>query len=315
MKQQNFYTEPMTSLYFHPDCLLHNPGPDPTYAPARINTIIDRLRMMEGLNWPNCKPASPNFLKLAHTQNHIDSILGFIPENEFRLFEKDTIATHGTTAAILASAGAVLTATKDVASEKTKNAFCLASPGGHHAEADMALGFCFANHIALAALYAQQMGFKRVAVIDIDAHHGNGTQNIFWNYPDRFYISLHEANDLSGFADETGVQNNIFNIPVPHHSAGEDYLRIFVDKVEPALTVFQPDFIFVSAGFDAHREDPLARLGLETTDYDRLGNRLAALADNLCGGKLVALLEGGYNLDYLGDCVAAFVTGMNQYER
>ena len=154
------------------------------------------------------------------------------------------------------------------------------------------------------------MGAARVAVVDFDVHHGNGTQSLFWNYEDRLLISLHEENPLSGFAQETGAWENIVNIPLPRGSSGAFVRQAFREKVVPKLKSFRPDIFFVSAGFDMHRDDPLGSLALETEDYLWMGESLRESADALCGGRLVAVLEGGYNLDILGASVAAFVTGM-----
>ena len=177
----------------------------------------------------------------------------------------------------------------------------------------MAQGFCFINHLAVAALYAQiHFGLKRIAILDIDAHHGNGVQNIFWNYPDRLYISVHEERSLSGLAHEKGVAENILNIPVPPGTNGAGYLSIFENVIVPKLMAFQPECLFLSVGFDGHHQDPLSNLALETEDYAWLARASSALADQLCHGRLVAILEGGYNLTYLGDCAVSFVSGLGE---
>jgi len=204
----------------------------------------------------------------------------------------------------------VMNAAAEVAQGNIRKAFCLASPGGHHAEADAAIGFCFFNHVALAAVAAQKkFGIGKVAVLDFDAHHGNGTQSFFWNFEDRLYISLHEDNSLSGFANETGVGNNILNIPLPSGSNGAAFRQAFEEKAAPKLESFKPDILFVSAGFDMHKDDPLAALCLDESDYLWLGRRARDLSDTLCGGRLVAVLEGGYRLEALAASAAAFVDG------
>jgi acetoin utilization deacetylase AcuC-like enzyme len=302
-----------TSLYTHEACFGHNPGPDPPYAPARLRSVLDALKAddYKNLLWSSADPALREDLLRVHTEEFIDRVLAPLPKGEQQAFDHDTWAVGGTADASLASTGLVLKAVRDVVGGKTRNAFCVVSPGGHHAEADMALGFCFINHVAVASLFAQEkLHIQKIAVIDIDVHHGNGTQNLFWNDPRKLFVSLHEENTLSGFANETGCAQNILNIQIPHGSGGDYYQHVYQAEVEPKLTAFAPDLILVSAGFDAHRLDPLGHLSLEVEDYRFLGSRLASLADRLSKGRLVGVLEGGYNLDYLSSSVAAFVTGL-----
>jgi acetoin utilization deacetylase AcuC-like enzyme len=300
-------------IYSHPACLKHRPPPDPDFAPKRLQVVIGALHAerFSKLNWHEAPPLAPERLCVAHTPFYIASVLRPLTPGEKRTLAEDTVAVEGTPTAILHAAGAVMTATEEVMKGKIDKAFCIVSPGGHHAEAEAALGFCFFNYVALAALTAQKkMGAKRVAVVDFDAHHGNGTQSAFWNFEDNLYISLHEKNSLSGFTHETGAWNNVVNIPLPEKSSGDVMRRAFSDKVEPKLEAFKPDIIFVSAGFDMHADDPLSTMRLNTDDYYWLGCRLRDISDTLCNGRLVAVMEGGYNLAVLGDCAAAFVAGV-----
>lgn len=302
-----------TTIYTHSDCLKHNPGPYADYAPARINCVTEALKdkHFAALQWSSEIAATQADFLRVHDPDYVDDIFAPIQPDAPRQFDADTWAVSGTADALRAATGLVVTAVNDVATKKTRNAFCLISPGGHHAEAAMAQGFCFINHVAVGAVLAQQsLGFTRVAVIDIDAHHGNGTQSLFWNHADRLCISLHEDSGLSGFADETGRAENIVNIPLPSGCDSATYIKVFKEIALPKLEAFKPDFIFVSAGFDACKNDPLANLALEIDDYIILGRDLAAAADKLCEGRLVSVMEGGYNLDQLGDCTAAFVSGL-----
>jgi acetoin utilization deacetylase AcuC-like enzyme len=302
-----------TTIYTHPDCLKHNPGPDFSYAPARLNCVTEALKdeRFVALKWSSETSATHEDFLRGHDSEYLDDVFAPVQSETPYQFDADTWAVSGTGDALRAATGLVVTAVKDVAMGKTRNAFCLASPGGHHAEAAMAQGFCFINHVAVGAVLAQQtLDFPRVAVIDIDAHHGNGTQSMFWNHADRLCISLHEDSGLSGFADETGRDNNILNIPLQPGCDSIDYLAAFKDIALARLEAFRPDFIFVSAGFDACRNDPLANLVLEISDYAVLGRELALAADRLCAGRLVSVMEGGYNLNQLGDCAAAFVSGL-----
>lgn len=302
-----------TTIYTHPDCLKHNPGPDTSYAPARLNCVTKALKDEKkfSLKWSSETSVTYTDILRVHDREYLEEIFAPVPLETPRQFDPYTWAVNGTADALRAATGLVVTAVKDVATKKTRNAFCLTSPGGHHAEAAMALDFCFINHIAVGAALAQQvLGFPRVAVIDIDAHHGNGTQNMFWNYPDRLCISLHEDSGLSGFKNEKGRAENILNIPLQPGCNSVDYLALFEDMVLTKIEDFKPDFIFVSAGFDACRNDPFANLALEVNDYAVLGRHLAAAADRLCEGRLVSVMEGGYNLSQLGECAAAFVSGL-----
>lgn len=301
------------AIYTHADCLNHRPGPDADFAPSRLMAVETALRQLpqDNLSWRTAAPATPEDLRSIHTKKHVDAILDPIPSGTTRRFGPDTKATAGTASALLAAAGLALQATADVVGDNIRQAFCLCSPGGHHAETEHISGFCFVNHIALAATRAQQLGIKRVAVIDIDAHHGNGTQAMFWNHPDRLLISLHEKNGLSGFAHETGCDGNILNIQLPHGTGGKGYLNALHHQALPKLHAFTPDMLFVSAGFDTHRHDPLGRLNLETEDYHTIGQLLAQQASHLCQGRLVSVLEGGYDLDHLGSSAAAYIKGLN----
>lgn len=300
-------------VYYSPLCLKHAPPPNPAFAPKRLAAIVDALRApgFDSLIWHEPPCITPEDLQLIHTPEYIANVLRPMTFGEERLLATDTWAVEGTAEAVLAAAGTVMTATEDVFNGRADQAFCLVSPGGHHAEADTALGFCFFNHVALAAIAAQKkMGARRIAVIDFDAHHGNGTQSLFWNFEDRLYISLHEDNPLSGFAHETGAWNNIINIPLPPKSAGDILPKIFDDKIEPKISEFKPDILFVSAGFDMHVEDPLSSLRLLKSDYRCLGKRLDDLSKKYCQNRLIGVLEGGYNLDVLGPCVASFIGGV-----
>lgn len=302
-----------TTIYMHPDCLGHNPGPDASYAPARLEGVAGALKdkRFAALKWSSETAATDADFLRVHDPDYLDEVFAPVPVDAPRPFDADTWAVSGTADALRAATGLVVAAVRDVAAGKTRNAFCLTSPGGHHAEAAMAQGFCFINHVAVGAVHAQQaLGFARVAVIDIDAHHGNGTQSMFWNHADRLCISLHEDVGLSGFADETGRAGNILNIPLPPGCGGDAYLAAFREIALAKLEAFRPDFLVVSSGFDACKNDPLASLSLEIDDYAVLGRHLAAAADRLCAGRLVAVMEGGYNLNQLGDCAAAFVSGL-----
>lgn len=300
----------MTSIltcYAHPDCQLHNPPPDPGYAPRRLKVVEPALQQIPALAWSLKATFDHTDALRVHTDEYLNIVLA--ARKSPQLLGTDAWAVSGTADALRAATGLVTSATRDVAAEKTQRAFCLISPGGHHAEAEMAMGFCFINHVAVGAALAQTLGFPRVAVVDIDVHHGNGTQAMFWNHSTRLFVSMHEDGP-SGHAHETGFADNILNIPLPHKMDGAAYLKIFSEKVIPKLNAFKPDFIFVSTGFDACEGDLLGQLNLQPQDFAPLGQQLANAANCLCGGRLVAVMEGGYNLSTLGDCASAFVSGL-----
>ena len=303
----------MTYIYSSPACLKHAPGPDCAFAPARLQAVTAALKAPEfsQLTWHSAPPITQAYLRAVHTQDYIDAVLAPVPDGEERTFSHDTVAVAGTADAALAAAGLVACATEAVIKGETRNAFCLASPGGHHAEADSACGYCFFNHVATAAVIAQKfLKQPRVAVIDIDAHHGNGTQSIFWNHEDRLFISLHEESPLSGFVNETGSWGNIMNIPLTTGSDGAAFRQAIKSQVLPKIISFKPDIMFVSAGFDTHKDDPMSGLCLNVDDYEQIARSVTECANSACQGRLVAVLEGGYNLDILGPSVAAFVKGM-----
>ncbi|MDD3030144.1 MAG: histone deacetylase family protein [Alphaproteobacteria bacterium] len=302
-------------IFTHSCCLKHTPPPDPSFAPKRLEVVYDALRRSPlPLVWhDNALPASREDLCLIHTSPYVDRVLTPLAPGETTLFAADTLATTGTAEATRYAAGVVLAATESIMNGAANGAFCLVSPGGHHAEADAAGGFCFFNNVALAAVAAQQRwGAERVAVVDIDAHHGNGTQSFFWNVEDRLYISVHEETPGSGLVEEIGAWNNVLNIPLPKKSDGRLVLDAFETKIAPKLTAFKPDILFVSAGFDAHKDDPLSSLRLTEDDYRQIGSRLRGLADSFCQGRLVSVLEGGYNLSVLGSSAAAYATGIER---
>ena len=278
----------------------------PGMAPARLTTVRDALSQIDGLAWHDADPIDVETLQLVHTRGYVADIAMPIKLGKQRKFDRETWAMQHTYAAAMRSAGLVAEATRAVVAGASQNAFCLVSPGGHHAEAEMAQGFCFFNHVAVAAVMSQaQLGVSRVAVLDFDAHHGNGTQSLFWSCKNRLLVSLHEETGLSGFASETGACDNILNIPLKPRSDGTVFRHAIKTLAMPKLAAFKPDLLLVSAGFDAHRADPMANLNWDTDDYAWIGQRLAKFP-----APLVAVMEGGYNLATIGSLSAAFVTGL-----
>lgn len=296
-------------FYTHPDCLLHDPEPAPGFAPARIRQVAQALGTASGLALTpkTAAPARPDEIECIHCADYVQKVLAPIPEGENVAFDFETNAMSGTARAALAASGLALHAFQAVRRGQTRHAFCAASPGGHHAEADNASGFCFFNHIALAAVTAiKARSDLRLAVLDFDAHHGNGTQSFFWGRTQLLYVSLHEDLGLSGFADERGAWDNVLNLPLPSHSVGTVFRGAMETEALPKIEAFAPDMLLLSAGFDMHRDDPLSSLQLETSDYGWLGK---TLKENL-SCPFLSVLEGGYNLSALAESAVAFCQGL-----
>ncbi|MGH1418424.1 MAG: histone deacetylase family protein [Hyphomicrobiaceae bacterium] len=250
---------------------------------------------------------------LAHPKTHIERIKAARPPagGELVRLDPDTVMSPGSWEAALRAVGSGLDAVDAVFDKKSgiKNAFCQVRPCGHHAEADKAMGFCLFSNIAIAGKYARaKHGAERIAVVDFDVHHGNGTQNIFWNDKDLFFASSHQMPLFpgSGALSETGV-GNIWNAPLAANDDGEKFRDAFENRILPALKSFHPDIILISAGFDAHKDDPLASLALVESDFMWVTEQLALIADAQCDGRIVSMLEGGYNLAALARSVGVHV--------
>ncbi|MFN0043029.1 MAG: histone deacetylase family protein [Alphaproteobacteria bacterium] len=299
-----------TILFTHPACLDHDPGAQHPENPARLAAILARLQAPEfaGLEWREAPCAADAQLERAHPGLYVRRLLGAVPPAGRVRLDADTILSPGSGEAALRAAGAVCAAVDAVLAGEAGNAFCAVRPPGHHAEPGRAMGFCLFNNVAVGAFHARAAhGLARVAVVDFDVHHGNGTQAMFERDSDAFYASTHHSPLYpgTGGAAETGVSSNILNIPLPPGSGSRDFRAAVESVLLPRLEAFAPDMVLVSAGFDAHAADPLAGLELATEDYEWVTGRLCALAGRCCKGRLVSTLEGGYDLDALADSAAA----------
>jgi acetoin utilization deacetylase AcuC-like enzyme len=300
-----------TLLYTHPACLGHNPGRHHPESPARLRAVLEALDDPEFARLVRCEApeAAREDLLRVHPWRHVDGILGAVPKTGHIAIDADTVLSPASGEAALRAAGAVVAAVDAVVAKEADNAFCAVRPPGHHAEPQRAMGFCLFNNAAIGALRAREVhGLARVAVVDFDVHHGNGTQTAFEADATLFYASTHQypLYPGTGAASETGV-GNVVNVPL-RPMAGSNQFRLGVtQRILPALDAFRPELVIVSAGFDAHRSDPLAQLMLEEVDYTWVTEKLLEIADRHAAGRLVATLEGGYDLPALAASAAAHI--------
>lgn len=299
-------------VYTHPACLAHDTGPDHAERPARLTAVIDALRSeLPALDWHEAPRASRGQLLRAHAPELLDAVLETHPAHRI-LLDPDTVLSPASAEAALRAAGAAVAAVDAVLTGKTRRAFCAVRPPGHHATGDVAMGFCLFNNVAVAALHAlDKHGLERVAIVDFDVHHGNGTQAIFERDPRVLFASSHQwpLYPETGARSETGV-GNIFNAPLPVAAEGVLFRRAWDDVLLPAVADFRPQLLLVSAGFDAHWRDPLAQLRLQAGDYAWITDALVALANRHCAGRIVSSLEGGYDLAALAESSVAHVSAL-----
>lgn len=301
-----------TALFTHPACLGHDTGPGHPEQIARLTAIYDALDgpAFAALDRREARQATLAEIARVHPQALVEAILDAAPARGHARIDADTVMSPGSGEAALRAAGAVCAAVDAVAAGKVANAFCAVRPPGHHAEPGRPMGFCLFNNVALGALHARAVhGHQRVAVIDFDVHHGNGTEAVALDDPEFFYASSHQSPLYPG----TGTASHgrhIVNVPLDPGSGSDIFRSVYAERVIPALRAFQPDFILISAGFDAHELDPLAGLALGEEDYAWVTRRICSLADELCAGRVVSALEGGYHLEALGRSVAAHVRAL-----
>jgi acetoin utilization deacetylase AcuC-like enzyme len=305
-----------TGLISHSACLGHVTPPGHPERVARLESVLRVLREPEfrALVRAEAPQAGREALLRAHSAAHVDAIANaVISEDRFAYIDGDTSMSSGSAAAALRAAGAAILAVDEVMAGRLRNAFCAVRPPGHHAERNSAMGFCLFNNVAVSALHAQAAhGLNRVAVIDFDVHHGNGTQDILFDNPDLFYASTHQSPLYpgTGLVSERGVSGNVVNAPLPPGAGSEQFRAAFGRIVLPALRAFEPEFVFISAGFDGHRADPLAQLQLEDEDFGWATRQICDIAARVCSGRVVSTLEGGYDLGALGRSAAAHVRAL-----
>ncbi len=303
-----------TVFYSHPDCRLHDMGAGHPECPARLDAINDHL-LATGLDialvFKQAPAATTEQIERAHTTHYVtelqEKLQGVQASGESRALDPDTVACPATLSAALHAAGAAVAATDDVLAGRAKNAFCSVRPPGHHATRDETMGFCFFNNVAIAARHALDVhGLKRVAIIDFDVHHGNGTEDIIAG-DERVLMCSYFQHPLYPYSGAVPKGTNMVNLPMAPYTRGPAVREAIEQQWLPALEAFRPEMVFISAGFDAHREDELGQMGLVEADYEWITRRLVEVAERHAQGRIVSCLEGGYHLSALARSVAAHV--------
>ena len=296
-------------IYSHPACLAHDTGPAHAERPERLSAVTEALHAaFPQLDWHEVPRASRGQLLRAHTPALLEQVLETRPGERMQL-DADTVLSPGSAEAALRAAGAVVAAVDAVLRGQTTRAFCAVRPPGHHATANVAMGFCLFNNIAVGGLHALAAhGLERVAIVDFDVHHGNGTQAIFEHDPRVLFASSHQLPLYpgTGLRNETG-DGNIVNAPLSPEAGSAEFRDAWSRRLLPAVAAFKPQLLMISAGFDAHWRDPLAQLQLDATDFAWVTDQLVELAKQLCGGRIVSTLEGGYDLTALAESSVAHI--------
>ena len=295
----------------------HNTGDGHPEKIDRVTVVIDNLKKLDNkdLVWKKPSKFDRSLLEITHNSDYINFVEKSFPEKGLSFLDGDTIVSPGSKDATADAVGSIITAIDGVQNKNFNNAFCAVRPPGHHAEKNKAMGFCIYNNVAVGANYLiNKYKLKKVAIIDFDVHHGNGTQDIFYDNEKVLYISTHQYPYYpgSGTNDEKGKHNNILNIPLPAGTTSEEYLNAY-EFVLKKIKEFKPEFILLSAGFDAHKDDPLAQLQLESKDFYSITKRTLELSKQYCDGKVVSILEGGYDLLALQESTEMHVKALLEF--
>ena len=295
----------------------HNTGDGHPEKIDRVTVVIDNFKKLDNkdLVWKKPSKFDRSLLEITHNSDYINFVEKSFPEKGLSFLDGDTIVSPGSKDATSDAVGSIITAIDGVQNKDFKNAFCAVRPPGHHAEKNKAMGFCIYNNVAVGANYLiNKYKLKKIAIIDFDVHHGNGTQDIFYDNEKVLYISTHQYPYYpgSGTNDEKGKYNNILNIPLPAGTTSEEYLNAY-EIVLKKIKEFKPEFILLSAGFDAHKDDPLAQLQLESKDFYNITKRTLELSKQYCDGKVVSILEGGYDLLALQESTEMHVKALLEF--
>ena len=295
----------------------HNTGNGHPEKVDRVTVVIDNFKKLDNKNliWKKPSKFNQSILEITHNSDYINFVEKSFPMKGLSFLDGDTVVSPGSKEAISDAVGSVITAIDGVQNKEFKNAFCAVRPPGHHAEKNKAKGFCIYNNVAVGANYLiSEYKLNKVAIIDFDVHHGNGTQDIFYDNEKVLYISTHQFPYYpgSGTEQEKGKYNNIFNIPLPAGTTSEEYLNAY-EFVLKKIDEFKPEFILLSAGFDAHKDDPLAQFHLESKDFYKITKRTLEMSNLHCSGKVVSILEGGYDLNALKESTTMHVDALLEF--
>jgi len=283
--------------------------------PDRVTAVINNLKKNKKLIWDKSKKFDKSLLGLTHSSKYVSDLKKSFPKQGLNFLDGDTIVSPGSKKATEDAVGSIISAIDGIENKKFNNAFCAVRPPGHHAEKDKSMGFCIYNNVAVGANYLiNNYNYKKIAIIDFDVHHGNGTQNIFYENEKVLYISAHQYPYYpgTGSENEKGKFNNIFNIPLPAGTNSEEYLNAY-NYVIKKLIEFQPEFVMFSAGFDAHKDDPLAQLHLNSKDFYEITKRTIKSTKKFNNGKIVSILEGGYDLNALAESSNEHVNALLEF--
>ena len=295
----------------------HNTGDGHPEKIDRVTAIIENFKRLDNKNlvWEKPNEFDESLLITTHSSDYIKMVNNSFPKNGFNFLDGDTIVSPGSKDATKDAVGSIIAAIDGVEQKKYKNAFCCVRPPGHHAEKEKAMGFCIYNNVAVGANYLiKKYGYKKIAIIDFDVHHGNGTQDIFFDNKNVLYVSTHQYPYYpgSGSEKEVGKYNNILNIPLKAGTTGDEYLNAY-ENVLKKIQEFKPEFLLFSAGFDAHDNDPLAQLKLNSEDFYLITQRTLQISKSFCNGNIVSILEGGYDLKALQESTQRHVDALMEF--
>ena len=295
----------------------HNTGDGHPEKIDRVTAIIENFKRLDNKNlvWEKPNEFDESLLITTHSSDYIKMVNNSFPKNGFNFLDGDTIVSPGSKDATKDAVGSIIAAIDGVEQKKYKNAFCCVRPPGHHAEKEKAMGFCIYNNVAVGANYLiKKYGYKKIAIIDFDVHHGNGTQDIFFDNKNVLYVSTHQYPYYpgSGSEKEVGKYNNILNIPLKAGTTGDEYLNAY-ENVLKKIQEFKPEFLLLSAGFDAHDNDPLAQLKLNSEDFYLITQRTLQISKSFCNGNIVSILEGGYDLKALQESTQRHVDALMEF--